>query len=79
MDTKFASKTGKYIYIYCTTFMVVLIGFISDLFWVSEKVKYYNYNSGKHSAAQVTCIYTKKTLLDLRKILQTHIRFWYIY
>ena len=59
-------KRNLHLYIcsYFTILMVVLISCISDLFWVSDKVKHDI--SGKHGAAQNTCMYTRKNLLALR-------------
>ena len=42
MDTNSANKTENYNYAYFTTLMVVLRGFIGDLFWDSDKVKHDN-------------------------------------
>ena len=69
MDTNIANITEKYIYIYFTTLMVVLIGFMSDLYWVSDEVKHdaKHDNSGKNGTVQNAWIYTMKNLLDLRK------------
>ena len=76
-DINFASKTEKYIYIYFTTHMVVLIGFICDLFWGSDNV--IHDNSGRHVAAQTTCTYTMKNSLDLRKNILKHTLDSYMY
>ena len=74
MDTNISNKTEKYIYLYFTTLLVVLIGFIGDLYWVSDKVKhdFKHSNSGKHGAVQNTCIYTRKNMINLRKKFFKH-------
>ena len=38
MDANIDNKTERYIQIYFTTLMVVLIGFIGDLYWVGNKL-----------------------------------------